>query len=74
METRHPVLDLFPSCAEVHRALTHPRYRGGWLEHWRIVEATGLTAPLTHSALRRLERAGLVVGRRTDRGVQWRAA
>jgi DNA-binding MarR family transcriptional regulator len=53
--------------------LSNRRYLGGWLEPWRVAEAAGLTAPLAHAALRRLERAGLAERRRTGRGVEWRA-
>ena len=57
--------------------LGHPRYRGGYVPVWRILDAAAL--PLTPAAVRRslerLEAQGLVEHRRgADDQIGWRTA
>jgi len=61
----------------VHAVLDHPRYRGGYLPVWRILDAAAL--PLKPAAIRRslehLEAQGRVERRRACADqVEWRIA
>ncbi len=56
--------------------LAHPRYRGGYVPAWRIVEALDVptNSVAVGAALRRLERRGCVI-RRVDAGHnEWRSS
>ena len=59
----------------VLEAVGHPRYRGAWVQNWRILEA--IPVPLTPAAIRRalehLEAEGRVERRRRVNHVEWRA-
>lgn len=59
----------------VLEAVRHPRWRGAWVENWRILQAirVPLTPAATRRALEHLEAEGQVEHRRLGDHVEWRA-